>query len=62
MNIQPPANPVRNVLVFLMTFGLGFSALTAYQVVSSRRFVDNAVHAKGAVVALRKLMGHKDST
>ena len=51
---QPSANPVRDLLVFLYTIGLVFSALAAYFYLDSRHFVDKASHAAGVVVAVRE--------
>lgn len=51
---QPSANPVRDLLVFLYTTGLVFSALAAYFYLDSRHFVDQASQAAGVVVAVRE--------
>lgn len=40
--------------MILLIFGLGFGVLTAYRTVSSRGFVDNAAHAEGVVVAIKR--------
>lgn len=52
--MRPPQNHLRNALVFLFAFGLGFSAIAASLAVSSTRFVDHAAHAEGVVVAIKK--------
>lgn len=61
MNSQPPANPIRDLLVFFFGFGLGFSGTSAYLFAHTRNFLANAVHARGTVVAIEKTLGHKDA-
>jgi Protein of unknown function (DUF3592) len=54
MNTRSSANPVRDMLVFLYTIGLVFSAIAAYFGADTWRFVDKASRADGTVVALKK--------
>ena len=54
MNTRSSANPVRDMLVFLYTFGFVFSAIAGYFVVDTRLFVNKASHADGTVVALKE--------
>lgn len=60
MGIQRPTKRVRNLFVFLLGFGLGFSAIAVYCLVDSRNFLNNAARAQGTVVAVEKLYGHPD--
>ena len=55
-NHASEANPVRDMLVFLYTFGLVFGAIGAYFGVDTWLFLDKARHANGTVVALKEQM------
>jgi len=55
MRNDSPADPFRQVLVFLFGIGLAMGGLATYFYVDARHFVDRAVHADGVVVALRQV-------
>jgi hypothetical protein len=54
MNIEPAANPFRNILLLFSTIGLVMCGLAIYFYLDTRHFVDHAARADGVVTALEK--------